>query len=71
MFCRLFLDRGVQVDTRDSSGRTPLSHSEREDICELLLNRGAAVDAADFNRRTPRVALCWTRKRIYLQAVVG
>jgi len=52
-FCRLLLDRGVQVDTRDSSGRTPLSYFFGAGICELLLDRGAAVDATDSSGRTP------------------
>jgi len=48
VFCSLLLDRGVHVDTRDSSGNTPLWHSIRrpgcDDICKLLLDRGAAID---------------------------
>ena len=28
-FCRLLLEGGAQVDMRDSSGRTPLSHAAR------------------------------------------
>ena len=56
-FCRSLLDRGVQVDSRDSSGSTPLSYAARlyrhGAICELLLDRGAEVDSTDSDGRTP------------------
>jgi len=55
-FCRLLLDRGVQVDARDCSGRTPLSHCAslpNDFVCKLLLDRGAQVDTRDCSRRTP------------------
>jgi len=56
VFCRLLLDRGAQVDTRDSNGRTALSYCARLGnyyVCQLLLDRGAAVDSTDSNGRTP------------------
>jgi len=63
VFCRLLLDRGAQVDTRDSSGRTPLSHCAELtnlSVCKLLVDRGAAVDSTDSNGCTPLVWLVCT-----------
>ena len=55
----LLLERGAEVDHRDSEGMTALlvaafeGHSE---VCELLLEGGADVDHADSTGRTPLFA---------------
>ena len=53
---KLLLDQGAELETKDESGRTPLSHAaERgyEAVVKLLLDYGADVKAADWNKEMP------------------
>jgi ankyrin repeat domain-containing protein 50 len=49
---RLLKNR-VEVDSKDSDGRTPLSWARNEAVVQLLLENGAEVDSKDNNSRTP------------------
>ncbi|KAJ6789033.1 hypothetical protein PWT90_07832 [Aphanocladium album] len=53
---KMLLEKGANVDARDSDGRTPLSHiveTGHEAIVKILLENGANVDAKDNDGRTP------------------
>ncbi|KAL2820650.1 hypothetical protein BJX63DRAFT_418288 [Aspergillus granulosus] len=53
---KLLLDRGANLDSTDSSGRTPLSYAAQnghEAIVRLLVDRGANLDSTDNSGQTP------------------
>jgi RNA polymerase sigma factor (sigma-70 family) len=53
----LLLSRGIAVDARDYSGRTPLHHMvlgcNQPDVAQLLLNHGAVIHTTDNQSTTP------------------
>ncbi|KAF3075556.1 Ankyrin repeat domain-containing protein 50 [Trichoderma lentiforme] len=53
---QLLLDKGADVDAKDSYGRTPLSYAAvkgHNAIVQLLLDKGSDVDLKDRDERTP------------------
>ncbi|KAK2790832.1 hypothetical protein FQN53_008656 [Emmonsiellopsis sp. PD_33] len=55
---RLLLDRGAEIDHRDTHNQSPLSHASfrgHESTVRLLLDRGAEVDTLDFCGCTPLI----------------
>jgi ankyrin repeat protein len=53
---KLLLENGADVDSKDSSGRTPLLwaiENGHKAVVELLLEKGANVDSKDSGGRTP------------------
>jgi len=54
--CRLLLNAGAAVDSREMCGQTPLhwaARKGRDDVIRTLLAFGADLDAEDTGRRTP------------------
>ena len=48
--CRLLIDKGAQVEAKDSGGHTPLHQAARQghvEIVRLLCDRGADIEARD------------------------
>ncbi|KAL7799987.1 hypothetical protein V8C37DRAFT_407087 [Trichoderma ceciliae] len=61
-FVRILLEKGVDIEARDSDGLTALSWAvkqKNESIVELLLAKGADIDGKDASGRTP---LFWAMK---------
>lgn len=50
---RSFLEKGIDVNTRDENGATPLHLATNKDVVELLIVKGADVNAKDKNDCTP------------------
>ena len=62
----LLLSTGVDVNSADSEGATPLflaSLNGYTDIVELLLNAGANVHACDIDERTPLFVAAFEGRR--------
>ena len=54
--CRLLLEKGAQLETKDSAGKTPLhwaAFQDRVEIVRFLCDRGADVEACDIWRWRP------------------
>ena len=54
--CRLLIDKGAQLEAKDSDGRTPLHYAALHghvDIVCLLCDRGANVEARNKWKETP------------------
>ena len=54
--CRLLIDKGAQVEAKDSDGWTPLHSAALRghvEIVRLLCDRGADVEARDNGGRRP------------------
>lgn len=47
------LDKGADINARDSKGCTPLLHAVEKEPMEILLNRGADINARDNEGCTP------------------
>jgi ankyrin repeat protein len=53
---KLLLERGVELETKDKDGQTPLSWATRhghEAVVMLLLERGAELETKDKDGQTP------------------
>ncbi|RYP68603.1 hypothetical protein DL771_006575 [Monosporascus sp. 5C6A] len=53
---QLLLDKGAEIDLKDSKSRTPLSWAAgkgHKEIVQLLLDKGAEIDSKDSSSRTP------------------
>ena len=51
---RLLLDRGADVNHRDSDGRTPLAHTWWLSVARMLIDAGARLDIPDKEGRSIR-----------------
>ena len=59
---KLLLEKGANINTKDSEGWTPLHHAARsgnEEIIKLLLERGANVNATNNNGTTALMSAAW------------
>lgn len=67
---RLFLDKGVNVEAKDSTGRTPLSHAVEGGhlaVMSLLIANGAILESKDNGGRTP---LSWAESSLHEDVVI-
>ena len=58
----MLLDRGAEIEAKDSGGRTPLHIATgcgHEAIIGLVLDRGADIEAKDSYERTPLHMFLW------------
>lgn len=55
---KLILDKGAQIDKKDSVGETALFYSlYYPEVCSFLIEKGAAIDAANLQGETPLMKL--------------
>ena len=53
---KLLLEKGAELETKNTDGRTPLSYAARnghEAVVELLLEKGAELETKDKDGETP------------------
>ena len=76
---KALLDKGANVNVRDSNRITPLIHvcangniapDESFEIAKELINKGADVNATDNSNRTPLFLACLTRNKKLVQLLI-
>jgi ankyrin repeat protein len=50
---KTFLQRGINIKTQDSDGRTPLHYAATADVAEFLISKGADIHTGDKDDETP------------------
>jgi ankyrin repeat protein len=69
----LLLERGAELEHRDSLGKTPMfiaATKGRDDLIRLFAERGGMVDSRDRDQWTPMIAAAWNGRSDAIAALI-